>query len=433
MSKSVTDEGVPSELDLGNVESPTEEHLNSLDTALDAAGVFDTPGDGQVPADMPGTKPEPGSGTENATPNDPPASPETPDPAKPEDPASASQTQDGQQKPPDDISQIDLDAIKAPEDISPRNLVNFDKLREVAKHYKAEASKVSVLERQVQELQQRAAQPPEEILRELEEHRTFRRIFDTENDPQFKKQFDERVGALDTDVLSILAKNGLPEDTGKKLQEIGLDKVPTTWWEQNVLPKLNFLDRERVQKKLAERADVLEQRQREVERFSLQRDEFIAQQNQQIEQRFSQEQEQIFKHVDVLTKNVPWARYLEAPANATPEQLKDIEAHNKAVNELETQFNEALYPQNPVARAEIAAAAVASVKLASAVDTLQLQVREANSRAEKLQKELDGIRSAGRAPSARPPGRRSASEATDMSKLSDEDAIERGLMEAEGV
>jgi len=421
--KPVTSEGVPQDLDLGHVEPPTQDNLNSLDEAMRAAGIFD-PGE-----EMPETIPADSAIGEKPADEQSPAGDEKPPDAQSEEPQPLTE-----QKSPESASDpdsIDLDAISAPTDISPRNLVNFDKLREVAKHFKSQAAQVPELTRQLEEMRQGQSQLPADIANELVELRTMRKIFDTENDPEFKKQFDERLKNLDDDVLSILRKNGLPEETEKNLRQLGLDKVSPKWWEDSVLNKLSFVDQERIRKRLAERADVSENRSRAIAEFQSNREAYVQQMQQQQHQQHEQAEQQIFQHVDLLTEKVPWARYQDIPPNARPEDVKKIEEHNKTVEELESRFREALYPQTPQSRAEVAAAAVASVKLAESVTDLSSRLQAANDRAEKAERALEAVKNAGKAPSARQGGRKPATEAPDPNKMSDEDAIEVGLMAAE--
>jgi outer membrane murein-binding lipoprotein Lpp/chaperonin cofactor prefoldin len=433
--KSVTSEGVPAELDLGNVEVPTETQVADLDAALDAAGL------GENEPAKPAAAVEPAETDLDLDPEPKPAKgdPE-PKPAEGEPetkPAETTPPIDEAAKKAAELEAIDLDKVKAPDDVSPRNLVNFNKLRDVAKHYKSQIqtteTRLQQLEARNRELESRPGQVPENMMKELEDHRKFRKLFDAENDPEFKRQFSEKLGALDEDVLGILRKNGLPEETEKQLKALGLDKVSANWWENEILPKLPFVDRERIQKRLAERADVTDQRSKELEKFSTQRDQWFEQEKAKVTERFQAEQNQIDQHLDLLTQNIPWARYQEVPANATADDRAKIEAHNKSVAELEQNFRNYLFPKTPAERAEIAAAAVASTKLAGAVDDLAGRLRDSNARAEKLEKELEAIRSAGRSPASRPANRRVASEAPDASKLSDEDAIEAGLAAAEGL
>jgi hypothetical protein len=421
--KPVTSEGVPQDLDLGHVEPPTQDNINSLDDAMRAAGILD-PGE-----EMPETPAAPA----DEKPADEPPSEEPPEDSPPTDekPPEEKASEPSPEDVARELEQIDLDAIQPPADISPRNLVNFDKLRDVARHFKAQAAQVPELSRQLEEVRQTQSQIPEEMLNELAELRTMRKIFDTENDPEFKKQFDERLQNLDEDVLAILRKNGLPEETEKNLRQLGLDKVSPKWWEDSVLDKLSFVDQERIRKRLAERADVSENRSRAIAEFQSNRESYIQQMQQQQQQQAEQAEQQIFEHVDFLTEKVPWARYQEVPPNAKPEDIKKIEQHNQTVEELETRFREALYPSTPQSRAEVAAAAVASVKLAESVTDLGSRLQAANERAEKAEKALEAVKNAGKAPSARQGGRKPATEAPDPNKMSDEDAIEMGLIAAE--
>jgi len=420
MDKSVTDEGVPSELDLGNVEAPSNDDLNSLDKALDAAGVFNQDNSVQ-PETNEATQTQP---TDPVQPSEGQTTPDGQQPDQQLDQKDTSKTEDP--------STIDLDKIQPPSDISPRNLVNFNKLREVAKHYKEQADKAVQYEQYIDYLRQQKSEPPQELLSELEDHRKFRKIFDAENDPEFQQQFNDKIGTLDSDVISILKKNGLPEETEAKLRAAGLEQVPADWWEENVLPRLNFLDRERVQKKLAERSDVVDAKQKELEKFSSRKDEFFAEQEQKVQQFREQEQNTIHTHLDVMTKELPQARYMEVPRNATQDQIVQIQNHNNTVAEMEGHFHDALNASNPQDRTEVAMAAVASIYFAKEIDHLQSQLQAATNQSAKFAKELEAIRSAGRTPAPRS-GVRKAGDSIDPLKLSDMDAIEEGLLAAEGI
>jgi nicotinic acid phosphoribosyltransferase len=211
-----------------------------------------------------------------------------------------------------------------------------------------------------------------------------------------------------------------------------LDKVPAEWWEESVLPKLNFLERERVQKKLAERADVVDAKQKEVEKFSSRKDEYFAEQQQLVQEAVAQENNQIYGHLDVMTQQLPVARYMEMPENASKEDHARITAHNATVSEMENHFQSALNARDPKERTEVAMAAVASIYFAKEIEALQQQLASANGQAAKFAKELEAVRSAGRAPSSRS-GTRKPNEGADPMKLSDEDAIEQGLLAAEGI
>lgn len=436
-AKSVADEGVPSDLDIGNVDSPTPEMHESLDVALDAAGIgFE----GEEPT--PSAIETPEASAEEPVIEEPakePAVEDDPAVEKPKDepktdkPLVVEETpEEKEQKRVEELSAIDLDKVEPPAGISPRNLVNFDRLRDVAKLHK---SRVDELERTVQELKTTAPQSvlAEEEKKELEELRNFRKIFDTENDPEFKRQFDERVSSVDEDVLTILKSNGLPEKVEQDIRAIGLGNVSPKFWEQQILPRLSFVERERVQRRLAERADISDQRKREIEKFTSQRDQVLQEREERQFKQFEEERGAIMHHVEELTKDIPWARRVEIPEKAAKEERAKMEAHNKSVEELEVRFNEALFPPTPQARAEIAAAAVASIRLAGSVKDLSTRLAAADTRAKQLEAELSKIKSAGRVPGGQRMARRPSDsvDPNETMKMSNDDAIEQGLQAAE--
>lgn len=438
-AKSVTDEGVSSEFDLGNVPEPTAEMFASLDKELDEAGIrFEGDPEPPTPAaepPAPAADEPPVSGEEPPVPaaDEPPVSGEEPPSTdeQPPVPAAPEETPEQvEQRRVEELKSIDLDKVEAPAGVSPRNLVNFDKLREIAKIRTKEAE---TLKQRVTELESRQPESAlvEQEKKELEELRTFRKIFDTENDPEFRRQFDEKITSVDDDLIAILKKNGLTETTENSIRELGVGNVSSKFWEQEILPRLPLIDQERVRRRLAERADMNDQRAREIEKFQSERGTFLQRQEEQQLQQFQQERDAIIKHVEDLRKDIPWAHKKEIPPKATKDEIAKIESHNRHVDELEFRFQDALYPANPQARAEIAAAAVASTVLAASVTDLSTRLQESNKRIQQLEAELNKTKAAGRIPIG-DNGTRSRPTETGPTKFaSDDDAIEAGLSAAE--
>lgn len=445
---SVTDTGLDSSEDLQRTTEPTEDDINSLDKAMDAAGL----GDVSLPA-TPAVPVEPVAPVPPAEPVTPAApvvepkkdgdeEPIVPDLQKPKDgePAASAEpvVPTDEVKPKagelsaEEIKALKIDDIKPPEGISPRNVVNFDKLRTVAKHWQTEASRVPELEARLAKLEA-GESIPEQVKAELEDLRKFRSVFDVENDPEFKKQFEETTKRIDDEVIAIMKKYNLPESVEKELRAAGLDKVPADFWEEQILPKLPFIDRERLQKRLADRADIVDSREQRLAKAMADRPAYLAEQQQRQSAEFQQYQGEIDATVAELTKEISWARMMEVPTDATPDQKAQIDQHNKMVEELGSHLKEALWPTTAAQRAEVACAAVAAVKLASDVKVLNAQLAARAKEVEELNKQLNGIKSAGKLPS---PGTRVAvgsEKVVNLSGMSDEDAVERGLQEAESL
>lgn len=435
--------GVDTDNDLRLGDEPTSEMSNALDEAMDAAGLSDVelaPNNAPLdPIDEPAAEGDlPPEQAVAPTTEEPAGEEGIPEekPTDPVEPAAPSEPSEPQQTPEEieagrvaELESLDLDAITPPPGVSPRNLVNFDKLREVAKLHQQTAKRVPELEAELERLRT-TAQVPEEIDKELKELRMFRKVFDAQNDPEFQAQFDGRVKSLDDDLFGILRKNGLPEEVEKAMRDAGLDKVDPKFWEEQVLPNLSFVERERVQKRLAERADVLDQKASELEKFASQRDEVIGKREKEQMERFQQDTQAVEQHLENLTKDLPWARRIEVDKVPAADKAK-AEAHNQNVDKLEMMFKESLYPTTPQARAEIAAAAVASTVLAQRVTAATAQIAALTAEKEKLAKELASIKSAARIPGGQPGGRAAKPVEVDRLSLRDDDAIEAGLQEAE--
>ena len=425
----VTDSIVEPGLSLESIDTPTDEHFNSLEQAMNDAGL----GDGLPPAQDPPAQDPPAQDPPAQDPpaQDPPVQDPPQDPPAQDPPAQNPPKEDGEKE--KELESLDLDSITPPPNVSPKNLVNFDRLREVAKHFKAKASRVEELEQQLQKVSA-SGTLPENVQKELEDHRKFRRIFDAENDPEFIKQHTEKLSAIDGDVISLLRRNGLPESVAEEITKIGVDKVPTAWWEKTILPNLTIVERERLTRRLAERADAVDQRQKQLEIFASQREDYLKQQDEQTQQRYQAEIQEINSHLDSLTKDVPWARPIEITPKMSKEEKKAAEAHNAAVDELQRHFQEALFPKTAKERAEVAAAAAASVRFAQSLDAASKKNEALSAEVTRLQSELDRIKKAGKLPSASSRAKESASlAASQATVMPNEDAIEQGLREAEGI
>lgn len=435
---------MPSGDDLQIPTIPTNDDINSLEKAMDDAGL----GDVSFPVDDTKTPPD-GATTPPAVPapaeegkvsdkeddeggiddiGNPLAVEKPPETVPPIADRPAAKKDE---LTPDDIKTLNIDEIKPPDDISPRNVVNFDKLRSVAKHWQTEAQRVPELEAQLAKVKT-GEQLPEELKTELEDLRKWRSVFDVENDPEFKKQFTETTSRIDEEVLTIMKRHNLPESVEKELREAGLGNVPQDWWEENILPKLPFIDRERIQKRLAERADIVDSREQRVAKAIADRPGFLAEQQQRQGAEFATYSNEIQATVNELTKDIPWANPIAVPADATPEQTAQIEAHNKGIEQLEVRFQEALWPRDARHRAEIACAAVASVKLAGDVNTLAAKLEAKEKELAGLTAQIASIKSAGRMPGSRTPVPSGKESVLNLSGMPDEDAIEAGLQAAEG-
>jgi len=448
-STSVTDPAeLPDNGDLQVADTPASEIENSIDQAMNAAGLTEVPAPGEqadppAPAAKPPVEPaakpatEPAAAPAESEPPKPSLMPKTePDGSIPPElekklqPTPAPVPDAEEAKRVAELESVKIDELQPPEDISPRNVVNFDKLRAVAKHWQEKATKAVELEAELAKLKTGEA-VPEPLKKELEELRQFKGLFDLENDPKFQAEFNQGIDKLDDEVLAIMKRNGFSEADATALKKTGLGKVPLGWWEENILPNVPFIDAERIKKRLAERADLDDNRQQRLQQALTDRPAFFRQREEAFKKEYETYTSEIQRTVDALTKDVPWAQPVVVPVDGTPEQKAAAEAHNASVAQLETTFQEALWPKSAAARAEIACAAVAATKLAGDIKILGEALRTERATAAALRKEIETIKSAGRLPGTNVKPPIGDGKVLNLSSMSTDDAIEAGLQEAE--
>lgn len=449
--RSVTDHGIAPAIDLGSGDLPSSDDLASLDTALDEAGVGleapkppkesgldDDAEKKKAAAAAPKPLPTPPKKVDapaatgaldlsQAKPIDAPTPPAKAEPTDAEKAAAKAK----------ELETLDLTKIEAPADVSPKNQVNFGKLREVAAHFKTKATTlegtVAELGTKLKDAEAKATEgklTPEQE-KEITELREWRKAFDTENDPEFKKQYDGKIEEIDNGLMAYLRANGLAEDDEKKLRAHGIGKVPAEWWDENVLKKLPFDKADIVRDYLKERTKTGMAKAAEIQKFQEQRPQMLQKDTEAKQVEAVEFRKKIDTHIANLVKDVDWARPKEIPADATPEVKTQIEAHNKNVEEVNRQFEAALFPETPEARAEVAAAAVAAGKLAADTLFLQGELAKAKERETALTEELTKIKSAGKPPKSAATNRGPEKD-IDTSKLSDSEAIDAGLDAALG-
>jgi hypothetical protein len=349
----------------------------------------------------------------------------------PEDPSAPGDQTPQPEQPVQVSEEIDpeIAAIEQPRNLSESNQSNWKKLQETASRYKKEAVEAEQLRQRLAELEQRPTQTPADY----EELRKFKQIFDLKNDPELKSKYETPISEAKESIYSILRKNGASDETIASIDKAGgPDKVSGAWWKQNVLDKIELLDSKKVEQNLLKVAELREQQEKEYNDLATRGEEILeAKQNERVEW-FKQENETAYKAIDEMTKDVPWARYKEVPKNASEEDIKQIQAHNARVQDLQQKFNSALWPNDAKTRTEIAAAATLSHVLADQLRFEQSSKAQMEARLKQLEAENSQLKMAGRAPkaSANSTSSKTNVNTNDRWKMNAGDAIDMGLDEA---
>ena len=330
--------------------------------------------------------------------------------------------------------EVELDpeiaSIEQPRNLSEVNRSNWRKLQETASTYKKQAEETEQLRQRVSEMESR--QQEFKAPDDYDELKKFRAIFDIKNDPEFQSKYNQPIASAKENIYAILRKNGASEDVIESIEKAGgPDAVDQNWWKNNAIDKLPLTDSERLKRNLVDVVDLKEKQEEEVANAAQNADQILADREQEKGKWYQREVQQIDSHMDGLTKDLPWARFAEAPKDATPEKLQQVQRHNAQVQSLAEKFNSALWPTNAQERANVAAAAVFSHVLTEQLRVEQEGKSKYMAELKSLREENNNLKGAGKMPRQTITGQHSVkSSLNDRLKMNSMDAIDIGLDEA---
>lgn len=318
--------------------------------------------------------------------------------------------------------------IEQPRNLSEKNQNNWRKLQETASHYKKQAEEAEILRQRLAEAETKPASTPEDY----DELKKFRAIFDIKNDPSFKSKYEEPLENAKQSIYSVMRKNGASDELIESIEKAGgPEKIDQNWWKTNAIDKLQLTDAEKLKRGLLDISDLKEQQEKEISHAAENAEQILEERKNKSINWYKQESEGIQKHIDDITKEIPWARYQQAPQNATQDQVEKIQQHNAMVSDLHNKFNTALWPQNAQERASVAAAAVLSHKLADQLRLEQTHRASVMEQIKRLTDENNRLKGAGKIPKTNVTSPSPAkSDVNSRIKMNASDAIDLGLDEA---
>jgi hypothetical protein len=322
----------------------------------------------------------------------------------------------------------EIAAIEQPRNLSEKNQNNWRKLQETATQYKKQAEEAEVLRQRLAETNSQTAPTPPDY----EELKKFKAIIDFKNDPTFISKYEEPLKNAKETIYSVMKKNGATDELIESIEKAGgPDKIDQNWWKENAIDKLPMLDADDLKDNLKSINKLKIEQEKEISYAAENAEQILEERKNQNINWYKQENEGIQKHIDGITKDIPWARYQQAEPNATPEQIQKIQEHNAMVTDLHSKFNTALWPQNAEERASVAAAAVLSHKLADQLRLEQGQRETAMQQIKRLTDENNRLKGAGKVPktNVNTPAQ-TKPDANARLKMNPMDAIEMGLDEA---
>jgi hypothetical protein len=325
----------------------------------------------------------------------------------------------------------EIAAIEQPRNLSEKNQSNWRKLQETASTYKKQAEEAAQLRQKLQELEQGQVQVPQDY----EELKKFRQVFDIKNDPEFKSKYSQPIESAKNNIYGILRKHGAAEEVIASIEKAGgPDKINDEFWRNPAFQNLPLTDAEKLKRNLVDVADLRDKQEAEIQ-YAAENAEKILQEREQEKGQWYQKTVQEIDHtLDEITKDIPWARYVEAPANATPEQIQQVQAHNARVADLATKFESALWPTTAQERTNVAAAAVFSHVVSEQLRAEQTQKNALLEQVKKLTAENNALKSSSKMPK-QSSANQSVNKPTSINErisMKSSDAIDLGLDEALG-
>lgn len=322
----------------------------------------------------------------------------------------------------------EIAAIEQPRNLSEKNQNNWRKLQETATQYKKQAEEAEVLRQRLAETNSQTAPTPPDY----EELKKFKAVFDIKNDPSFKSKYEEPLQNAKQSIYSVMKKNGATDELIESIEKAGgPDKIDQNWWKENAIDKLPMLDADDLKDNLKSINKLKMEQEKEISYAAENAEQILEERKNQNINWYKQENEGIQKHIEGITKDIPWARYQQPEPNATQEQIQKIQQHNAMVTDLHSKFNTALWPQNAEERASVAAAAVLSHKLAEQLRLEQSQRETAMQQIKRLTDENNRLKGAGKVPKTNvTTPAQNKPDANARLKMNPMDAIDMGLDEA---
>ncbi len=342
----------------------------------------------------------------------------------------------------------EVDKVEAPKNMSPGAKENWDKLAKLAKERgtkeKEWRGKYEEAVTDINKLFKEKGKLPEDVEKELKDLRSFKKLHDFENDPDFKKQYSDKLSENDKTIETILLQNGMPQATLDTLKAKGFSNIPKSHWDEKVFGPLEKagspeeLQAAAVIKNLLEKNLVINHdMKQEIKKAGEGKSEYWNNISKAKETEQAEEKTFVEKEVNTLMEKYPFLKPQEVPANATPEQKEAINKANQYVGFLHGKFQEHYRPKNTGERLNTAVAAVyayiAEDQFVAMQQKYNAEKEQWDTEKAQLEQQLEEIKKAGMTSDAgeSTPPKPAGINPMDNFKKKNVDAIEDGLAASE--
>lgn len=296
---------------------------------------------------------------------------------------------------PADTPEKAYEDIKLRSDASAKTVESFSAVkaraieRETAVRTELESIKARALELETKltEAEKTKGTVPEEVAKELKEHREYRALHDVSSRPEFKEKFDSKIEANFEAIYSLFKQEGWTDEKVQALKNFP-EAQRVAFIEQKIIPLLTDGQKRVVSAKIFDNVNISEAKQKELDAARTDAEKILAEQR---EQPLKVRQQKDTEFANVLRPKLQKLAFVypkEVPSTATPAEKAEIEAHNAFALELQDDVRRAIADESPEIRAEV----VLAVPLAR---YQARQLKLATARAEAAEAKLAAITKAG--------------------------------------
>jgi len=301
----------------------------------------------------------------------------------------------------------EIDALQPRADAPKQVVENFKQMRTSMKTLaqtarEAQAEK-DALAKEVETLKATAGKLPPEIEQKLKAADNFQLLFDAQNHPEFKKEYDGKIEASTEAVYKMLEQNGLKPDIIKQIKDIaaanGGDVEKWPHWASLLNKFTDPLAKQEAINAITNRRNAIKAKIDKINTLATDRSAYVK----ELEKKDHDEKQawakELEKHALTIGTGFEPAIEKDVPDGATPEIKATIDAHNAKVGEVAKQFQTnvlAAYNRDPKSIAEMSFAAVKADHYEKQLEETKADLEKTKARLAEAEDKLAKVKNAGR-------------------------------------
>lgn len=258
-------------------------------------------------------------------------------------------------------------------------------------------AKLTALEKEMAEIKNGRGASDDQIKRDQEDLKRFRRRYEIDKDPEFNTRFNDRIKITNDVIHGILLKNGVKKEDADFIASNGgfnayIEQNPEG--AETFLNALSLGDRQKIQTALTEQQLVARARDEFIRTETENADKYFQEKERaEAEARAKnpdpskiaeQEKKVMNDWSESVIKTLPYFQEQEIPGDAAPEVRTRLEDENKFAAELREQLKGNLQPKNLQERVDIALAATLAHRLKRRLDETTARITELEKENEAL-------------------------------------------------